>query len=284
MTSAWTRRGFLAGLGALAAAVPAGYAYAFRFEPARLQVTRHRVTLPGLAAGRPLRLLQLSDFHASDDVPYSTIETAIALGLEQQPDLICLTGDFISGHWPDFDHYSALLSQLSARAPTFAVLGNHDGGSWVSPHGGYADTTAVRTLLARSGIRLLYNERTTVDLAGRTLTLVGLGDWWADEIRPRPAFAGLDATAQPVIVMSHNPDTKDLLGDYPWRLMLSGHTHGGQIRIPGLGTPFAPVHDHRYVAGLKPWRDRWIHVTRGVGNLHGIRINCPPEVSILELV
>ena len=70
---------------------------------------------------------------------------------------------------------------------------------------------------------------------------------------------------------------------YPWDLMLSGHTHGGQLWIPFIGAPFAPVRDKRFVKGLVRWQNRWVHVTKGVGNLHGMRLNCPPEVSLLTL-
>jgi predicted MPP superfamily phosphohydrolase len=67
-------------------------------------------------------------------------------------------------------------------------------------------------------------------------------------------------------------------------LLLCGHTHGGQIRLPFVGTPFAPVRDKRFVEGLHQWDGRWMYITRGVGNLHGVRFNCPPEVSLLTLV
>ena len=70
---------------------------------------------------------------------------------------------------------------------------------------------------------------------------------------------------------------------YDWDLMLSGHTHGGQIIVPLYGAPFHAVSDRRYMAGLKPWGSRQIHVTRGVGNLLGVRFNCRPEVSLLEV-
>ena len=76
------------------------------------------------------------------------------------------------------------------------------------------------------------------------------------------------------------PDSKEHLRKYPWDLMLCGHTHGGQCDLV-FGTPFAPVRNKRYVRGLHPWNDRWIHTTKGVGNLHGLRFNCRPEVSLL---
>jgi uncharacterized protein len=106
---------------------------------------------------------------------------------------------------------------------------------------------------------------------------------WAEEMNPQNAFAKARGELR-TILLSHNPDSKVDLGSYRWDLMLSGHTHGGQLYLPIIGTPFAPVRDKRYVAGLKAWRDRWIHVTKGVGNLHGLRFNCRPEVSLLRVL
>jgi len=86
------------------------------------------------------------------------------------------------------------------------------------------------------------------------------------------------------IVLAHNPDSKDYLGDFDWQLMLCGHTHGGQIAVPLLGAPHAPIKDKRFIEGLNPWRDRFIYTTRGVGSLYGTRLYCRPEVSIIDLV
>ena len=108
------------------------------------------------------------------------------------------------------------------------------------------------------------------------------GDLWPDEIESNAAFSSVDPHT-PVILLAHNPDSKDVLSERTWDLMLSGHTHGGQVRIPFDGPRFAPVTDKRYVAGLAPWGSRQIHVSRGVGNLVGIRFRCRPEVSVLLL-
>ena len=110
--------------------------------------------------------------------------------------------------------------------------------------------------------------------------MVGVADLWSREIEAERAFASVDPH-HPVVLLSHNPDSKDVLGAYPWDLMLSGHTHGGQVILPITGPGFAPVRDKRYVAGLKPWGSRQIHVTRGVGNVGGVRFRCRPEVSLL---
>ena len=115
----------------------------------------------------------------------------------------------------------------------------------------------------------------------REVQLVGVGDLWAGELDPARAFEGADGST--TIALTHNPDSKDALSFYKWALMLCGHTHGGQVALPLIGRPLAPVRDRRFVAGLHAWRDRQIYITRGVGNLYGLRLNCRPEVSLLRL-
>jgi len=176
------------------------------------------------------------------------------------------------------------LRRLSAAAPCFATLGNHDGGRWAREEGGgYHDVEWVTKLLRASGITLLHNTATSLRLSGREIQFVGVGDVWAESIESETAFRSA-STALPTILLSHNPDSKDDVARHHWELMLSGHTHGGQLRVPWIGaTPFAPVRDKRFVAGLHRWNDRWIHTTKGVGSVYGVRINCPPEVSFLTL-
>ena len=110
--------------------------------------------------------------------------------------------------------------------------------------------------------------------------LAGVADLWSDPIDANQTFRGINQEL-PIILLAHNPDTKDQLGQHPWDLMLSGHTHGGQVMIPFAGPRYAPVVDTRFVAGLKPWGAKQIFVTRGVGNIYGARFRCRPEVSLL---
>jgi predicted MPP superfamily phosphohydrolase len=147
---------------------------------------------------------------------------------------------------------------------------------------GTSSSQPVRDLLASANIRLLHNEHATETTNGREINLVGVGDLWNDECDPKAAFSKLDGT-RPTLLLSHNPDTKDLMQGHPWDLMLCGHTHGGQVFLPGLGAPLAPVKDKRYVRGLHRLGDRWMHISKGVGNLHGVRLNCRPEVSLLNI-
>ena len=251
------------------------------WEPGWLEVGRHDVPI---GKDRPsVNILQLSDFHASSVVSLKQIAESVDLGLSLKPDLICLTGDFITSKYDAFDEYAAVLKRLADSNPTFACLGNHDGGRWIGRRG-YTDTSNIRSVLSKAGIRLLHNESTEIAVKGRSVTMVGVGDLWAKELDAERAFSGVkpnpDSTT---MLLSHNPDSKTDVAAYPWQVMLCGHTHGGQLYLPLIGRPFAPVRDKRFVAGLCPWKDRWIHITRGVGNLHGMRFNCPPEVSLISV-
>lgn len=274
----WSRRKFLAGA---AGALLGGFAYSRWVEPRWIGTGRHEVKL-GTMGSSPIRLLHLSDLHASGCVSLDFISAAVQRGLKLKPDLICLTGDFITGRYDAFPRYAEVLKPLADAAPTFATLGNHDGGSWVGA-AGYSDTTEIRALLTGARIELLHNRSTTAEIRGQPLALVGVGDLWAEELDAPIAFA--DAPPDlPVILLSHNPDSKTALRAQRWDLMLCGHTHGGQCDLVFLGTPFAPVVDKRFVRGLHRWENRWIYITKGVGNLHGMRLNCRPEVSLLTLV
>jgi predicted MPP superfamily phosphohydrolase len=256
--------------------------YPCYLEPRWLDLTRRSVRLQTPAAG-PLRVLHLSDLHASLLVPLSMIDRAITAGLGEKPDFICVTGDFIT-HRQDFRaaEYARTLRRLSAAAPTFAVLGNHDGGEWAWRHAGNRDHRVVDRILEDAGIELLHNRSVEVEARGARVNLVGVGDLWSDEVDGARAFANARG-GQPTILLAHNPDTKDELRRQQWDLMLSGHTHGGQIIIGFDGSRYAPVEDKRYVAGLKAWGTRQIHVTRGVGNIAGVRFRCRPEASVLTL-
>jgi uncharacterized protein len=259
-------------------------AYAFGVEPNWLERTFHRVKLPCKNLTSGVRVLHLSDFHASPVVPFSLIENSVELGLEAKPDVICLTGDFVTDATPfDEAEYARILRRLSSAAPVFASLGNHDGGRWGAKVGGLKDTSAVRALLRATKVPLLHNRSEVVRVRDQSIRLAGVGDLWSDGVDANLAFENVPAD-DPAILLAHNPDTKDLLADRPWDLMLSGHTHGGQVVLPILGERFVPVRDKRFIAGLKQWNERQIYVTRGVGNIDGVRVNCRPEVTVLDLV
>jgi predicted MPP superfamily phosphohydrolase len=262
--------------------IPITAAYAFGIEPRWLDTEVHRVRMPLLR--RPIRLVQLTDLHASPVVTLGMIADAVAIALAAKPDLICLTGDYISyQEVPPAHEYARVLAPLAKAAPTLAVFGNHDGGYWAEREGGFAHHSYADRVLEMAGIEPLHNRSRVFEIRGESLALAGLGDAWSHEFKPAAAFGEIRHCAMPIVVLSHNPDTKDELSTYPWDLMLSGHTHGGQVILPLYGPPIIPVRDARYLAGLKPWGSRQIHVSRGVGNLMGVRFGCRPEVSVLDL-
>lgn len=277
-----TRRQFILGSGA--GLVLGGAGYARFLEPRWLKITRPTVPLVGPPGAAPLRILHLSDLHLSSEVPLAFIDEAIHRGLAEKPDLIAITGDFTTGRLAKIDAYAGVLAQLSAAAPTFACLGNHDGGPWARWPGALEGPDRVMELLRRANIACLQNECREVRIGERAVQLIGVGDLWNGMCVPAMAFRAAPARGSALrVVLNHNPDAKTLLQPYDWDLMLSGHTHGGQVRIPLVGTPFAPVEDKRYVAGLYAWEQRWLHVSCGVGNLHGVRLNCRPELSLLTV-
>lgn len=265
----------LLGAGGAAAA-----AYPWFIEPGWLELTETRVRLRR-TRHEPLRLAHLSDLHASSATAVTLIEQAVARALANQPDVACITGDFITaGAAANPGKCVQALQRLASRVPTFAVLGNHDGGRWAQHRRGPADTRLVQRLIDEGGVELLHNRSKLLEVRGEKISLVGVGDLWAEQIDSRRAFADVERR-HPTILLSHNPDSKQVLAQHDWDLMLSGHTHGGQVRMPFWEEGFAPVLDKRYVAGLKAWEDRQIYVSRGVGNLLGVRFRCRPEVSIL---
>ncbi|MDB4473910.1 phosphodiesterase YaeI [Opitutaceae bacterium] len=279
-----TRRKFVAGLGGLGAMAGGGLAYMRFGESDWFEQTVTSCQTGRTAADLPLRVLRLSDLHASDVVPLEMIARAVKLGVEMNPDLIVMTGDFWTTKYHRINAYADVLRPLSDVAPTFAAVGNHDGGRWAESASGWATLDPLRELLARARVSLLWNESHALEIGSRKVTLLGVGDWWAGDCAPFRTFnsARERGTNELRLVLNHNPDAKDDFADYDWDVMCCGHTHGGQLRIPLIGrTPFAPVRDHDFVAGLNPWRGRQIFTTRGVGNLHGMRFNCRPEISLL---
>ncbi len=277
-----SRRQFLRSALQLGAVAAAPAAYGHWVEARWFEVNQREVAIspPSVSKAEPIRLLHLSDFHADSASMIDYLNEAVTAGLALDPDLICVTGDFIHRHVGILPGLKELLQRLTAK-PTFVVLGNHDG--WL--RSGVPDSHKMRAFLPTTGVRLLHNENTQVTIRGRTLELVGVGDIWTWECEPTKAFPATVRPGRPErIVLSHNPDSKEDLAPFEWDLCLCGHTHGGQIGLPIIQGIAAPVKATRYVEGLHWYEDRLIHISRGLGNLYGVRILCRPEINLLTLV
>lgn len=279
-----SRRRFIFG-SVVAAAVGGGVVYSRYVEPGRLSLETTVVEIQSKKLSRPIKILQLTDLHYSSVVSLSFIEEAFELGMSVSPDVVCFTGDFVTciDLLPIRD-LKPLLINIGKSVPTLAVLGNHDGGSWSSAMGGLRSADIVSDLLEESQIEVLRNSSTIVDVDSQSLKFVGLEDLWSGMPDPSAAFQQVDSSEPPTIVLMHNPDSKELISDKEWDLALCGHTHGGQVVLPFVGAPIVPIRDKAFTAGLNVWRGRKIYTSRGIGSLYGLRFNCAPEVSVIELL
>lgn len=252
--------------------------YSYFIEPYRIHVTTYSLT----DRQRPIRIVQLSDFHVEDDNGLDRVRRAIAITKDHRPDLIVITGDFITDFVYSPSGYLDLLKELPKIAPTYAIGGNHDGGVWSGLRGGYQTTDPIKQFLRPSGILYLENQTDTLSLRGRKLEIYGSGDLWARKATHDTEAIFSTSPNSLKIVLTHNPDSKFLFMNDPWDLMFSGHTHGGQVVIPFLGAPRVPINNKRYTRGHFAENNQHFIVSAGIGCLHGFRFNSVPEVVVVE--
>ena len=259
--------------------------YGYRIEPTWLEVNRINIAVTDLApAFAGFRIAQLSDFHASKHVTSAYLEEAIAMAHAEKPDVVVLTGDFVHAGYRYVETVANCLGNLRAPFGTFAVLGNHD----FSVRNAlgirrYRDLShAIAKALCARGIQVLQNESCTLAKQGHSLHMVGVDDLWSRRCDLDRAFAGL-SPANPTIVLAHNPRTVERLSQQRCDLMLSGHTHGGQVKIAGIGTPTLGRKARRFAAGLYSDGNTQLYVNKGVGFGFRFRYGVRPEIAIFTL-
>jgi uncharacterized protein len=267
-----------------------------------LQVDRLSVEIADLPTSlNGATIAQLSDLHfdglrLSDQM----LEAAIATINQIQPDLIALTGDYVTDDPSPIEELARRLKQLQSRWGVYAVLGNHD----IYPSG---SKEKVSSALTQAGIQVLWNQ--VAYPLGQELPIVGLADFWSREFNPAIAMSQI-ASSVPRIVLSHNPDSAAKLQNWRVDLQLSGHTHGGQIVIPGLGPvptwyqtirssvpkrlrgwiPYMREEHHKVVQhwewaqGFHQIGANSLYVNRGLGTYLPGRLFCPPEVTVITLI
>ena len=242
-----------------------GYAYEryhLRLVGAELPVSGLPVALDGLRVGF------ITDLHHSRYVAQADVAAAAGLLMAQRPDLIVLGGDYVSNFDRRYMQPCAdALASLSAAHGVFAVLGNHD------------DDREMPAALQAYGFAVLKDARTSVSIRGTRLDLVGVR-FWTRNVRTIARL--LDTAAPTTLLLAHDPRRLTQAAELAVPAMLSGHTHGGQVVLPGIG----PLAARRFpvVAGSGTRDGTSIFVSRGVGTvLVPIRVNCPPEVAVLTL-
>jgi predicted MPP superfamily phosphohydrolase len=206
----------------------------------------------------PLRIAHLTDIHVGRVTPYLVQREAVALTNAQQPDLVVITGDFVCHSQLYLDQLSELMRGFCA--PVVAVLGNHD--YW-------AGADEVRAALQRSGVEVLRNRHTTITLRHQKLQLLGLDDAYTGHARRDEAIKGLRHNV-PILGLSHIAEEADGLWRHQVPLVLSGHTHGGQVTVARLHElALGRLAGHKYIHGLygtrAPGENGAVYVGAGIG-------------------
>lgn len=247
-----------------------------RRDAQALGIARSQIKLPGLpTAFDGLTIVFLSDFHCSNLIPPEFLQRIVRATNHLKPDLILLGGDYITEGKEYINVVAQVLGGLNAPLGVYSVLGNHD--YWVDPDAIRAALRAVGVVdVTNSGRRITYHES--------SIRIAGVGDLWED---CQDLNAALDGTGQDevVILLSHNPDYAAGLQDRRIKLVLSGHTHGGQIWLPGLG---ALITNSRYgtrlLRGLIPFETFQLYVSQGIGCvIVPMRRRTTPEITYLTL-
>ncbi len=241
-----------------------------RVEPITIAIPN----LPRAFAG--LRIALLTDIHHGPYVPLTYVKHAVAMTNDLRPDLVALGGDYIHQSRAYTRPVIAELAKLRARMGRFAVLGNHD-----HYHQG---RRLVQRALRHHGIPELTNRGIWLQRGSARLRLCGVGDFWRDT-QDLPSALGDATLGDAVILLSHNPDYVEEIRDPRVSLVLSGHTHGGQVDLPLIGAPIVPSHyGQKYAHGLIEGPAVRVFVSRGLGTITPpVRFCCRPEIALITL-
>ncbi|WP_088833538.1 metallophosphoesterase [Paenibacillus tyrfis] len=277
-----SRRSFLKTLtltGAGLVALPgATYGYARYAEPKWLEVTQYTLSfarLPQQMDG--IKIVQFSDVHLGFNFDTKDLSELIGLINRIQPDIVCFTGDLVDyAVGPDGDAYARVLSELRPPLGKYAVLGNHDY---------YKEAPKVEALLKTAAFELLTNRMVRIQHQGSSFVMAGVDDQW----KGYPDIDKALARVKPedfVLLLSHCPDFADIAVQYPVDFQLSGHSHGGQVRLPFYGHVVTPKFGKKYVLGhyVLGAGKLQLYVNRGIGvSEHPVRFLCRPELTVFTL-
>jgi uncharacterized protein len=281
-----SRRRFLQGaaaataMGALAIGADAAI-----LEPNDPRVVRLEIPIRRLPeAFNGLSIAQLSDFHYSElcAIP---IRKAVEIVKKLQPDMVVLTGDFITvpllSNFLDkkqaangAEPCARMLRELKPPMGMFAILGNHDVNS---------DHRWITEIIESNGIPVLRNRSVPIEKGSARFWLAGVDDVLEGKPDMELTLRRVPP-AEVVILLAHEPDFADEAALHPIDLQLSGHSHGGQIWLPGIGAPWLPPLGREYPRGLRKVRDLLLYTNIGLGTIRlPVRLNCPPEITVLKL-
>ncbi len=265
--------GGLPAAAALGAAGAAGAAYALLHEPRSPRLERITMRIGNLPAGlEGLRIGQISDMHLGMRYAAENSRWAVAQMAREQPDLLAFTGDFVSYEHAIPDLPAVLAGLPRPRLGAFAVPGNHD--YWEG-------VPEIMRALAPLGIEFLINEHRVLEVGAARLVVAGVDDQWDGVPDMAAALSGAPRDGF-TLLLAHCPDVADEAATRGVSVQLSGHTHGGHMRLPGLGSFCLPRYGWRYPVGHEHIGGAQLYVSRGIGGLP-LRLGCAPEATIITL-
>jgi uncharacterized protein len=239
------------------------------------EITKHRIRLPGLSHEfRGLRIVQLTDIHHGLYFPAQILADTVQIVNRLEPDLIAVTGDFVTYSRNYIEPVAEILGTLKARLGVFAVLGNHDF---------RVSANTIARELQEAGIEMLRNRHVVLGGRHHPLYLAGVDDLHYGADLPR-ALRGIPE-GSPTILLSHNPAIIQTAADAGVGLVLAGHTHGGQVRLPVLGSIYGRSPEQtRFKVGWARLGSTQIYVSRGIGTIVlPVRYRCSPEIPLFTL-
>lgn len=228
------------------------------------------------------RIVELADIHFGPNIGGRHVEKCLQLAREFKPNLVVLAGDFVAhpfgkSYGPEGARFAEPCADALVRfkdIPQLAILGNHD--HWNGPE-------IVHHALAERGIPVLRNASTVIERGGKRLWIAGVDDVFEGKADLSAALAKVPAD-EATILLAHEPDYADYVARYPVDLQLSGHSHGGQVRVPGMGPLILPALARKYHTGHYRIGPLQLYTSRGVGLINPpVRFNCPPEVTLITL-
>ncbi|UCF28897.1 MAG: metallophosphoesterase [Chloroflexota bacterium] len=252
--------------------------FSWSFETGLIEISKETIPISGLPTEFDgYRLTHLSDFHLGTWLDIQAVIQIVEITNSLDSDLIAITGDFVSSkierHAPDLIQ---ALTGLKAVDGIVAVLGNHD-------H--YTDAGQIREILRQSGVVELDNKVRTICRGESSLYIAGIDDQMTGHDNLNNVITALPEEEVPVVLLAHEPDFADTSSkSRVFALQLSGHTHGGQIRLPVLGPLYLPRLGRKYPSGKYKIGDMILYTNRGLGtSWFKVRYNCPPEIAVFEL-
>jgi predicted MPP superfamily phosphohydrolase len=280
-----SRRRFLRRALALAAVPMTMGAYATKVEPFWLDAHEFPIVIAGLPRALDgYRIAHLTDLHAGvTDGARMDYLTRVVRHIDTiKPDCVAVTGDLVNHTAATIEPVAELLSTIPV--PVLVSFGNHD----YAPHTARPKAWTfladpLQAALEARGCAVLRNRAVYLTKDKARLWFVGLEDLYTTRFSPQIAYRGVNLR-ETIVALSHNPDSANWLQNWGTKLILSGHTHGGQIRIPGLGAPILPLLNRRFEQGLFQLRNQCqMYVSRGVGYLYQARLFCRPELPLIVL-